>query len=108
MDARSQLEGEAQLLSEIGDGANAINSIVDWARHLGLRQVVTPYAPAGPTAEALGILSERLSEHDIALITALRRWDQLAWPWATRGFFPFRDKIPRILSDIGSRASPVL
>ena len=65
-----------------------------------IRQLVTPYAPVGPTAAAVQALSEKLAEHEIALILALRRWDQLAWPHATRGFFQFREKIPKVLSGL--------
>ncbi len=103
---RDRLEVQLQLMNEPVHGADATNSIVDWSMRLGLRQIVTPYVPVGPTAEALDPLSERLSEHGVALITALRRWDQLAWPHATRGFFQFREKIPKVLSDIGKKMSP--
>ncbi len=81
-------------------GADRIEAIVDWARAEGLRQIVTPYAPVGPTATAVQALSEKLAEQDIALIAALRRWDQLAWPHATRGFFQFKEKIPKVLSGL--------
>ncbi len=80
--------------------AEKTDAVVDWARAEGLRQVVTPYVPVGPTAAAVEVLSERLARHGIHLVPALRRWDQAAWPHATRGFFQFREKIPKILDAI--------
>ena len=86
-------------------GASAIRcpdagAIVDWATREGLRQVVTAYVPVGPTATAMRGLSEALAGHDIPLVQVLRIWDAAAWPHATRGFFPFREKIPTILREI--------
>ena len=105
-DTRDRLDGQVQFMGEPAHGADASNWIVDWSRHLGLRQIVTPYVPVGPKAEALDLLSKTLGEHGIALITALRRWDQVAWPYATRGFFQFRQKIPKVLSEIEKRTVP--
>ena len=96
-DALSRLkdwaDGTVPVVADSEGGAE----IVDWARALDLRQVVTAYAPVGPTAEALRACSEVLGKQGIRLIPVLRRWDHLAWPHATRGFFPFREKIPAIL-----------
>ena len=54
--------------------------------------VVAPWAPVGPSAEALphGCLRVR------------RRWDDLVWPRATRGYFQVKAAIPRILEAAGS------
>jgi len=93
-------------MGEPAHGVDASNSIVDWSRLLGLRQIVTPYVPVGPKVEALDLLSKRLGEHGIAFITALRRWDQVAWPHATRGVFQFRQKIPKVLREIEKRTVP--
>lgn len=55
-----------------------------WA---GALPVVTPWAPVGPSAEALppGCLRVR------------RSWDSRAWPLATRGFFRLRSAIPDLM-----------
>ncbi len=53
--------------------------------------VVTPWAPIGWTAAALEGLR----------ITRLRRdWDSACWPLATKGFFPFKEKIPRLIATL--------
>ncbi len=81
-----------------------LDGLVEWARGLGLRQVVTPYAPVGPTAETLDRLSEKLAADGIGLVQVLRNWDRQAWPHASRGFFPFRAKIPAILGRVRAAA----
>lgn len=60
----------------------------NWASDLaGDLPVVTAWAPAGPSAEALptGCLRVR------------RTWDERAWPLATRGFFRLRSAIPDLM-----------
>jgi deoxyribodipyrimidine photo-lyase len=95
-DALDRLAGPLPMSVCSPDPARPLPELVDWARDNGLRQVVTPYAPTGPAAEALSDLSDRLAGHGIALIPALRQWDAIAWPHATHGFFRFRDKIAQI------------
>ena len=79
-----------------------VDAIVDWATREVLRQVVTAYVPVGPTATAVQNLSRVLAGHDIRLVQVVRKWDAAAWPHATRGFFPFREKIPAILRQVST------
>jgi deoxyribodipyrimidine photo-lyase len=75
-------------------------SVVSWARSEGLDTVVVPYAPVGPVHERLGRLRPVLEAEGIALVTVRRRWDGVAWPHASRGFFPFREKIPGLVREL--------
>jgi len=54
-----------------------------WAEGL---PVVTAWAPVGPSATALP-----------PALRVRRRWDELAWPRATRGYFQVKAAIPAIL-----------
>ncbi len=76
-------------------------ALVDWARREGLDQIVAPYAPVGPVADALDDLEAALGPHGIALIRPLRAHDLRCWPHATHGFFRFKDKIPQLLAAMG-------
>jgi hypothetical protein len=76
-------------------------ALIDRARSSGVDTVLTPYAPVGPMADALALLDEELADAGLALIRLRRRWDELAWPNATRGFFPFKKKIPALLDQTG-------
>ncbi|CAH0212427.1 FAD-binding domain-containing protein [Roseomonas sp. CECT 9278] len=62
----------------------------------GARVVVTPHAPVGWTAEALAPLRAALATQGCALHGLRRDWDSLCWPHATKGFFAFRENIPRL------------
>jgi deoxyribodipyrimidine photo-lyase len=80
--------------------ARAPREVVAWAKAEGLAQVVAPYAPVGPAREALDDLAPALEAEGIALVPALRGFDARAWPHATRGFFKFKEKIPRLVEDM--------
>jgi deoxyribodipyrimidine photo-lyase len=59
-----------------------------WADSL---PVVAPWAPVGPSADALPAGCSRVR----------RTWDEAAWPHATRGYFKMREAIPRVLAAVG-------
>ena len=61
-----------------------------WAAAHGV-PVVTPDMPVGWTAEALA---------GLPLLRQRRAWDAACWPLATRGFFPFRAQIPKLLTQL--------
>ena len=73
--------------------------LVRWSREQGLEQVVTPHAPVGPVAQTLHQAS---TLQDMPPIVALMRdYDRIAWPHATRGFFPFKKHIPDFIRTLG-------
>ncbi len=76
------------------------DELTEWAVESGLQQVVTAYAPVGPTASVLAAADRNLQGHGITLVQLRRDYDSHAWPFATAGFFKFKDKIPKILARI--------
>ncbi len=97
MDARARWSGRMGAPGPLSDDPAVIAA---WAVELGLGQIVTPYAPTGPTMKALNMLEAMLSEVGITLIRRIRSYDQAAWPHATAGFFRFKEHIPALLGDI--------
>jgi deoxyribodipyrimidine photo-lyase len=75
--------------------------IVVWARRAGIAEVIAPYIPTGPAADATEGLARALADKDIRLSCPIRRYDLSAWPHAKHGFFRFREAIPTLLGDIG-------
>ncbi|TAD91934.1 MAG: hypothetical protein EAZ99_00985 [Alphaproteobacteria bacterium] len=67
----------------------ALHDAASWAGPLPLVMLAPP---VGPVAEAVG---------DLACHRLRRAWDDAAWPHATRGFFPFRERIPELLVRAG-------
>ncbi|GAA3331217.1 FAD-binding domain-containing protein [Curtobacterium citreum] len=96
------LEPESLLAASRSSGATVLNSVepsavLGWAGAANLDTVVVPYAPVGPVRERLDLLRTRLGAEGVALVTVRRRWDGRAWPYASRGFFPFRERIPGLV-----------
>jgi len=71
------------------------------ARSVDAELIVTADAPVGPVDDGLQKLAEELSGSGVELKRVRRAWDENAWPHATKGFFPFKKKIPALLEQAG-------
>ncbi|MBF9061398.1 hypothetical protein HKCCSP123_19645 [Rhodobacterales bacterium HKCCSP123] len=83
-----------------GAVAEEVETIALWAEAEGLEQLVTAFAPVGPTATALEALEARLARSGIALVRVMRDWDAAAWPHATHGFFRFKEHMPELVAGL--------
>ena len=93
-------------LDPVAEMAEQAEALADWARAHSLEQIVAPYPPVGPAADAFAIARRRLEERGLRVATAIRPYDQRAWPHATHGFFRFKDRIPELLGALrGLRAA---
>lgn len=72
-------------------------SLLSATRAAGVRQIVTAYAPVGPVADALALLTPALKREGVALTQIRRPWDEQFWPQAKKGFFTFKERIPSLL-----------
>ena len=88
-DALQRTHAEQRLgpVCEGDDGGDS--PIVEACIHAGIRRLITPYVPNGPTADGLEPLRARLQAADIELVGVPRHWDLDHWPAATHGFFRF-------------------
>ncbi|MDJ0652577.1 MAG: FAD-binding domain-containing protein [Xanthomonadales bacterium] len=75
-------------------------AIADWTRHHRLNTVVCSYVPVGPMRDRLAELRQDLKDQGCHLLEQTRPWDETAWPFATKGFFPFKKKIGTILASV--------
>jgi deoxyribodipyrimidine photo-lyase len=80
-----------------------VSSLVSAAEKAGVRQIMTPYAPVGPVADALRTVKPDLADGGVVLCQIKRSWDSRFWPHATKGFFPFKAHIQSGLADEGIR-----
>lgn len=76
------------------------NDIVSRAQSLGVRDVVTSFAPVGPNADRLANLRQALSREGITLHFVQRTYDAAIWPHASKGFFALKKKIPQLLEQL--------
>jgi deoxyribodipyrimidine photo-lyase len=65
--------------------------------------LVTAYPPVGPLQSALCGMEGDLHKLGHKLHYFRRQWDDLCWPHARKGFFPFKENIPAILRAVGIR-----
>jgi deoxyribodipyrimidine photo-lyase len=72
-----------------------VEDIAAWADLAGCKTVITPYAPAGWTADRLAATELDLAGRGIALHRIYRSWDRERWPHAMRGFFAFWAEVGR-------------
>lgn len=76
-------------------------ALLEQASAAGAEQIVTPYAPVGPAADHLTRLKSELAAQGMPVIQVRRAWDEQFWPYATKGFFPFKERIPKVLREMG-------
>ena len=84
-------------------GALDADDIITAAQSAKAKAVVTAYAPVGPVADALVAVEAALNVADLALFQVRRGWDSAFWPHATKGFFPFKERLPVLLGEMGMR-----
>lgn len=77
--------------ADVGD----VDEIAAWAAQERLQQIVTAYAPVGPVAAVINGL--RRHPEAPPIVRLRRSYDTNAWPSATKGFFPFKKRIPALL-----------
>jgi deoxyribodipyrimidine photo-lyase len=80
-------------------------ALVEEVSKANIRCVVTMEPAVGPLSDGLHALEADLAGQGINLVRLRRGWDHRAWPHATKGFFPFKKKIPELLEQAGLGAS---
>ena len=81
-------------------GANWAETIIDAAAHAGTKDVVTSWAPIGPTASHLAAASSQLEHAGLRLHQSHRAYDRHTWPYANKGFFKLKKQIPTIMREL--------
>ena len=78
--------------------------LLEWAARHELETIVTAYAPVGPVSTKLDEARDKLAHRAIRLLQLRRRYDDLAWPHASRGFFQLKKQIPSLLEALSVAA----
>ena len=85
------------------DGATWADAIAEWAKSLGVDQVVVPHVPIGPARDLLDEAAGPLrTQHKIGIVRVRRDWDNTLWPLATTGYFPFKERLFKRLAELVS------
>lgn len=75
-------------------------AVAETLKAYNCRIIATAYAPVGPVATWLARLERELDLRGMQLVQVRRQYDESCWPHATKGFFPFKAKIPRFLNQV--------
>ena len=104
-DALKRGEAEFGVGSTRFDPAEDLTSQVrHWARDHGVDTVVTGFAPVGWVRPHIMDAKKALAADGIRLIEFQRNWDTAFWPFAKKGFFGLKKKIPDVLQALGMAA----
>lgn len=77
----------------------ALAAQLDGHTRFGDSPIVMVWPTVGPTRDALIAPLTRWREQNRAVSWMVRPWDRTAWPFATKGFFQFRTRIPELLRE---------
>jgi deoxyribodipyrimidine photo-lyase len=77
----------------------ALAAQLDGHTRFGDSPIVMCWPSVGPTRDALAIPLSRWREQNRAVSWLVRPWDRFAWPFANKGFFQFRTRIPELLRE---------
>lgn len=96
----------ARAAAHFGCPASVVNrldaeTLIVSASAAGVTQIITPFAPVGPVADALAQVAPVLAREGITLVPVRRDWDSTFWPHAKKGFFAFKEHIPAVLREQG-------
>jgi len=72
----------------------------------GVRRLHHFHVPYGPAADALAGLQRQLQDQGIELRPEVRPFDRRAWPYANRGFFKLKKRIPRLVDALAEVPNP--
>ena len=86
-------------LGEQAGSARTTDEIAAWTKAHGLEQIVTAFAPVGPTRSLLDQFERSTA---LPLVRVMRPYDARAWPYAKAGFFKFKAAIPTLIGQFES------
>ena len=73
------------------------DSLIKWARSQKLKYLIFPFETVGNKYFATSDVINELRSYNIETIFHMRDWDRYAFPFASKGFFPFKKNISDLL-----------
>ncbi|GIR95871.1 MAG: hypothetical protein CM15mP98_08410 [Paracoccaceae bacterium] len=72
-------------------------ALINWARSEKLKYLIFPFETVGNKYFMTSDFINELRSHNIEAIFYMRDWDKYAFPFANKGFFPFKKNISALL-----------
>jgi hypothetical protein len=73
-------------------------SLINWARGQKLKCLIFPFETVGNKYFMTSDVISELRSHNIETTFHIRDWDRYSFPFASKGFFPFKKNISALLS----------
>ena len=74
------------------------NQLIDWLTNKKIKNLIFPYETVGNKIFNNDKFKNKLKELNINYSFLLRDWDRNAFPYATKGFFKFKQNIPDLIN----------
>ena len=75
--------------------------LIEWILKFKIKNLIIPYEPQGKCLLNKKNILNKFTNKNVNVFFYLREWDRLAFPFAKKGFFPFKNKIPELLTKQG-------
>ena len=75
--------------------------LIEWILKFKIKNLIIPYEPQGKCLLNKKNILNKFTNKNVNVFFYLREWDRLAFPFAKKGFFPFKNKIPELLKKQG-------
>jgi deoxyribodipyrimidine photo-lyase len=91
-DTAARVKQQYRCAAEVISALDA-DSLIAAAQAHNVTQIISPYAPVGPVADALRTAKPIVAQSGLTLSQPRRSWDTQFWPHAKKGFFSFKEQI---------------
>ena len=81
--------------------AESDEGLIDWITKFKIKNLIIPYETKGKYLLSRKNFLNKFTNYNVNVFFYLREWDRLAFPYAKKGFFPFKNKIPELLKKQG-------
>jgi len=75
--------------------------LMEWILKFKIKNLIIPYESQGKYILNKKNILNKFTNKNVNVFFYLREWDRLAFPFAKKGFFPFKNKIPELLKKQG-------
>jgi len=97
IDGAARIEAYYDTQCKVSDESDWHKALLDWVNEHSLECIVTPRLTTGPVRTRI---QRAVTDLSVPLVEIARSYDRAVTPYAKRGFFGLKKKIPNILAEL--------